>query len=133
MDEIHVPIASGGDIVTARQKGRALAAELGFPVTDMVMVATCISELARNMVLYAQRGEIVLGVAIDDLGKRGIVVVARDEGPGIEDVSRALEPGYSTSGGLGLGLTGVKRLMDDLQVLSVVGKGTVVTAKKWNP
>ena len=132
IDEIHVSIGSDSDIVIARQKGRALVAELGFSLTDTVMIATSISELARNIVLYAKRGEIVLGVTLSDLGKRGVVVVARDDGPGIEDVGRAMESGYSTSGSLGLGLPGVRRLMDEFQIVSVVGKGTVVTAKKWN-
>jgi serine/threonine-protein kinase RsbT len=131
INEIHVSIGSDSDIVTARQRGRALVAELGFSITDTVMVATSISELARNIVLYAGRGEIVLGVAVNDLGKRGVVVVARDEGPGIDDVGRAMRSGYSTSGSLGLGLPGVNRLMDEFQILSVVGKGTVITAKKW--
>jgi serine/threonine-protein kinase RsbT len=132
VDEIHVPVGSDADIVTARQKGRALAAELGFPITDLVMIATSISELARNIVLYAKRGEIVLGVAIDDRGKRGIVVVARDDGPGIRDVKQAMQSGYSTSGSLGLGLPGVRRLMDDFKIVSEAGKGTIVTARKWS-
>lgn len=131
IDEIHVSICSDLDIVTARQRGRALVTELGFSIIDTVMVATSISELARNIVLYARRGEIVLSVAVNDLGKRGVVVVARDDGPGIDDLGRAMESGYSTSGSLGLGLPGVKRLMDEFEILSVVGKGTVVTAKKW--
>ena len=130
--EIHVPIGSDTDILAARQSGRNLAAEQGFSLTDLVMVATSISELARNIVLYATKGEIVLSVAINDRGKRGIVVVARDEGPGIRDVKQAMQSGFSTSGSLGLGLPGVRRLMDDFQIVSEVGKGTIVTAKKWN-
>ena len=132
IDEIHVSVGSDADIVTARQKGRALAEALGFSITDLVMVATSISELARNIVLYATKGEIVLSVAINDRGKRGIVVVARDEGPGIRDVKQAMQAGFSTSGSLGLGLPGVRRLMDDFQIVSEVGKGTIVTARKWN-
>ena len=131
-DEIHVSVRSDADIVTARQKGRALAAELGFSITDLVMIATSISELARNIVLYAKRGEVILGVTIDKLGKRGIVVVARDDGPGIRDVKQAMQSGYSTSGSLGLGLPGARRLMDDFRIVSEVGKGTIVTARKWN-
>ena len=130
-DEIHLPVGTDADIVTARQKGRALAAELGFSIIDLAMVATSISELARNIVLYAGQGEIVLSVATNDGGKRGIVVVARDDGPGIHDVQKAMISGYSTSGSLGLGLPGVRRLMDEFQIVSEVGKGTVVTAKKW--
>ena len=131
IDDIHVSVRSDADIVTARQKGRALAAELGFSTVDLAMVATAISELARNVVLYAEPGEIILSVAVNALGKRGIVVVARDDGPGIQDVDRAMQSGYSTSGGLGLGLPGVRRLMDDFQIVSQAGKGTIVTAKKW--
>ena len=131
IDEIHVSVCSDADIVTARQKGRALASELGFSTIDLAIVATAISELARNMVLYAGPGEIVLSVAVNDRGRRGIVVVARDDGPGIQDVNRAMQSGYSTSGGLGLGLPGVRRLMDEFQIVSQAGKGTIVTAKKW--
>jgi serine/threonine-protein kinase RsbT len=130
--EIHVTVGSDADIVIARQKGRALAEALGFSITDVVMVATSISELARNIVLYAKRGEVILGVTIDKLGKRGIVVVARDDGPGIRDVKQAMQSGYSTSGSLGLGLPGVRRLMDDFQIVSEAGKGTIVTARKWS-
>lgn len=130
--EVQIAIGSDADILAARQMGRHLASELGFSLTDLVMVATSISELARNIVLYARHGEIVLTKAIDDLGHPGIVVVARDHGPGIRDVNRAMQAGYSSSGSLGLGLPGVRRLMDEFQILSEVGKGTIVTAKKWN-
>ena len=132
IEEVHVSIGSDLDIVAARQRGRALAAELGFSTTDMVMIASSISELARNIVLYAKCGEIVVSGAFNELGKCGVVVVARDHGPGIEDLEKAMEMGYSTSGGLGLGLPGVRRLMDEFQILSVVGQGTVVTVKKWS-
>jgi serine/threonine-protein kinase RsbT len=118
------------DIVTARQEGRALALLMGFSSTDATLVAASISELARNIILYAKRGEIALGV-IEDGGRRGISVEARDEGPGIPDVRRALIGGYSTSGGLGLGLPGVRRLMDEFELTSEPGKGTTVRARKW--
>ena len=130
-DEIHVVVGSDADIVAARQQGRALASKLGFSPTDLAMIATAISELARNIVLYAKRGEIVL-MTEGSSGRRAIVVVARDEGPGIPDTQQAMKSGYSTSGSLGLGLPGVRRLMDDFEIESIVGKGTVVTAKKWN-
>jgi len=130
-DEIHVAVGTDADIESGRPKGRALAAKLGFSPTDMAMIATAISELARNIVLYAKKGEIVL-MAEDSAGKQGIVVIARDEGPGIRDTKQAMESGYSTSGSLGLGLPGVRRLMDDFEIQSRLGSGTIVTAKKWN-
>ncbi len=128
--EARVPILSDADILAARQKGRALAAEIGFTSSSLTMIATAISELARNIVLYAKRGEIVLSRA-EDNGRPGIVVMARDEGPGIPDVNMAMQSGYSTSGSLGLGLPGVRRLMDEFEIASQPGKGTSVTARKW--
>lgn len=129
-DVTKVPIASDADIVVARQQGRALASLLGFSPTEATLVATAISELARNIILYAKDGEIVLGV-VEKEGKRGIAVVASDLGPGIPDVRRAMAGGYSTSGGLGLGLPGVRRLMDDFEIASEVGRGTTVKVMKW--
>ena len=128
--EITVPIASDLDIVTARQWGRTLAVQLGYSPTEATLIATAISELARNIVLYAKRGEIWLGVANGE-GKPGVVVVARDEGPGIVDVPQAIAGGHSTSGGLGLGLSGVRRLMDEFEIISEPRKGTTVTIKRW--
>jgi serine/threonine-protein kinase RsbT len=128
--ETKVPISSDADIVVARQKGRELAGQLGFSSTDSTLIATAISELARNIVLYAKHGEIVLS-AIHNGGKSGIVVVAQDEGPGIPNVEQAMQGGYSTSRSLGLGLPGVKRLMDQFEILSKLGKGTIVTVRKW--
>jgi len=130
VDDVQVPINSDFDLVRAREQGRVLAGQLGFQQSDLTLVATAISELARNIVRYARRGEIVLRQA-EDGGIRGIVIIARDEGPGIPDVNRAMEQGYSTSGGLGLGLPGVRRIMDTFEIVSEVGKGTVVTAVKW--
>jgi serine/threonine-protein kinase RsbT len=130
IDETRVPIRSDLDILSARQKGRALAAELGFSSSSLTLVATAISELARNIVLYARRGEIVLA-RIEADGRSGIVVTARDEGPGIPDINLAMQSGYSTSGSLGLGLPGVRRLMDEFEIVSELRKGTTVTAKKW--
>lgn len=129
-EEIVVPIAADVDIVMARQRGRMLALQFGYSSTDATLIATAISELARNIVLYAQRGEIVLGFA-NDGARHAIVIVARDEGPGIADVSRATVGGYSTSGGLGLGLAGVRRLMDEFEISSERGKGTTVTTRRW--
>lgn len=128
--EIRVTINSDQDIVTARQKGRALAADLGFSATDSTLIATAISELARNIVSYARKGEITLR-AIHGSSRHGILMVASDDGPGIPDVLQAMRDGFSTSGSLGLGLPGVRRLMDDFQITSQPGLGTTVTVKKW--
>lgn len=128
--EVRVRIASDSDVVIARQKGRELANQAGFGLTDAALIATVISELARNVLLYAARGEIVLTL-LDEGGQRGILIVATDDGPGIPDVARAMQDGYSTSGGLGLGLPGAKRVVDEFDIVSRVGHGTVVTAKKW--
>ena len=117
-------------MVLARRRGRELAATLGFGPTDLTLIATAISELTRNIVLYAERGQIVLK-GIERNGKVGIVVVARDDGPGIPNVAQALQNGFSTSGGLGLGLPGVRRLTDEFDIVSEVGRGTTVTVKKW--
>jgi serine/threonine-protein kinase RsbT len=128
--EIRVPIRSDADIVTARQEGRALAREVGFASSDQTVIATAISELGRNILQYAGSGEIVLRVTHAS-SRRGLLVVARDEGPGIPDVALALLDGYSTSNGLGLGLPGTRRLMDEFAIDSVVGRGTTVMAQKW--
>jgi serine/threonine-protein kinase RsbT len=129
-DEQLIPIAADTDVVTARQRGRDLAAQAGFSSGDQTVIAAAISEIARNILNYAKRGEISLSVVTNG-DRRGVVVVARDQGPGIRDVARALEDGYSTSGGLGLGLPGARRLMDDFDVTSTPGQGTTVTMKKW--
>lgn len=128
--EVRIHIDSNSDIVTARQKGREIASQLGFTSTDLTLIATAISELARNIVLYAQEGEIILTVA-EEGARRGIGVVARDDGPGIIDVERALQEGFSTSRSFGMGLSGVRRLVDDFKIISEVGSGTTVSVKKW--
>ncbi|PYN12276.1 MAG: ATP-binding protein [Candidatus Rokuibacteriota bacterium] len=128
--EVRVTVGADVDIVAARQKGRTLAAQCGLSSTDLAVVATAISELARNIVRYAVRGEIILR-RVDNGSKRGVEVVATDDGPGISDVPLAMQDGYSTSGGLGLGLPGVRRLMDEFDIVSRFGKGTTVTVKKW--
>ncbi|HTD45712.1 MAG TPA: ATP-binding protein [bacterium] len=125
-----MPIASELDIVAARQRGRAMATQLGCSPTEAALIATAISELARNIVLYAKHGEIGLAIT-NGGGRQGIMVVARDQGPGIADVSRAVAEGYSTSGGLGIGLSGVRRLVDEFEISSEPGKGTTVTVKRW--
>jgi serine/threonine-protein kinase RsbT len=127
---ISVPIRSAADIVAARQEGRALAARFGFDGSDLTVIATAISELARNILEYAKTGEIRLSLA-QKAGRNGIMIVARDEGPGIPDVPRAMQDGYTTGRGLGLGLPGVRRLMDDFEIVSQVGRGTTVSVRKW--
>ena len=129
-DEVRVSIDCDADIVSARQKGRQLASQCGFPSTDTAVVATAISELARNIVRYAVRGEVILRL-VDDNGRRGIEVVAADDGPGIPDIGLAMQDGYSTSGGLGLGLPGVRRIMDEFDITSEPDRGTTVTVTKW--
>ena len=129
-EESRVPINSDQDIVLARQKGRAMAADSGFSPVDATLIATAISELARNIVTYAKHGEITLN-ALAESGRRGIGIVASDQGPGIADVRQALRDGFSTSGSFGLGLPGVRRLMDEFEISSAPGQGTKVMVKKW--
>jgi serine/threonine-protein kinase RsbT len=118
------------DIVTARQKGRALAVATGFSSTDQTIIALAISEIARNIISYAQRGKITLA-RLDEGGRRGVVIVARDDGPGIPDIELAMRDGYSTANSLGVGLPGAKRVMDDFELVSALGRGTTITMKKW--
>jgi serine/threonine-protein kinase RsbT len=129
-EESRVPINSDQDIVLARQKGRALAVDSGFSAGDATLIATAISELARNIVTYAKHGEITLN-ALAESGRRGIGIVASDQGPGIADIRQALRDGFSTSGSFGLGLPGVRRLMDEFEISSAPGQGTRVMVKKW--
>jgi serine/threonine-protein kinase RsbT len=128
--ELVVQIRADADVLIARQKARELAKPLNFSASDLTLIATAISEVARNIVTYAKHGQIVLGIVTRGR-RRGIRVVAQDEGPGIPDIARAMEDGYSTSSSLGLGLPGSKRLMDEFDVVSTVGKGTTVTMTKW--
>jgi serine/threonine-protein kinase RsbT len=128
--EIRVAINSDQDIVLARQRGRTLATELGFSAVDATFIATAVSELARNILAYARKGEITLR-AVQGSSRKGIQVVASDDGPGIPDIRQALRDGFSTSGSLGLGLPGVRRLMDEFEITSKPGQGTKVAVKKW--
>lgn len=123
-------INSDQDIVTARQRGRALATELGFSTGDATLIATAISELARNIVSYARKGEIALKM-VNSSSRQGVLIIASDSGPGIRDIRQAMRDGFSTSGSLGLGLPGVRRLMDEFEITSEPGRGTMVTVKKW--
>jgi anti-sigma regulatory factor (Ser/Thr protein kinase) len=130
-DEVRVAIRTDADVVTARQEARTMGAALGFSSTDLTLLATAISEIARNIVKFARRGELTIALVTDD-GRTGVSIVARDSGPGIVDVGRALQDGYSTYRGLGLGLGGARRLMDEFEIVSEVGVGTTVTMTKWH-
>jgi len=128
--EVRVSVSSDIDLVTARREGRVMAEQLGFSSSEATLVATAISELARNIVNYAKKGEIHVRLVNDGI-KRGISIVASDSGPGITDIRLAMQSGYSTSGGLGLGLPGVKRIMDEFDLVSAPGKGTTIAVTKW--
>src|SRR5258708_7003170 len=112
--ELVIRVAADADVVAARVAARGLAAELGFAGTDLVLIATAISELARNILVYAREGEVTL-TAVNDGARRGLRVVAADHGPGIPDLARAMQDGYSSGSGLGVGLPGARRLMDDFE------------------
>jgi len=127
---VSIPIINELDIVVARQKGREMAKEFGFVSIDLALIATAISELTRNIITYATNGNIFFEL-IEEHGRKGFRLISKDEGPGIEDIKLALQDGYSTTSSLGLGLPGVKRLMDDFDIQSVMGQGTIVTATKW--
>jgi serine/threonine-protein kinase RsbT len=127
---VRIPISSDVDIVKARQAGRKVAEDVGFVFTELALIATAISELARNIVRYARSGEIAIR-PISNSVRRGIQIVAQDHGPGIRDVEQALQIGFSTAGGLGLGLPGVRRLMDEFDIQSKLGQGTTVRIAKW--
>jgi serine/threonine-protein kinase RsbT len=129
-DAVRISISSDVDIVKARQAGRRVAEDVGFVFTELALIATAISELARNIVRYARSGEILIR-PLTNSTRRGIQIVAQDRGPGIRDVEQALQIGFSTAGGLGLGLPGVRRLMDEFDIQSKLGEGTAVCITKW--
>jgi RNA polymerase sigma factor (sigma-70 family) len=128
--EIRIPIQTDADVVTARKQGRELATQAGFSATELTIIATAISEIARNIVMFAERGEILVSL-VGENSRQGVTVVARDAGPGIPDLKQALRDGYSGYGGMGLGLPGARRLMDEFEISSEVDKGTTVTMTKW--
>jgi serine/threonine-protein kinase RsbT len=130
-DDVVVRITTDEDIVTARQQGRRLSADLGFSSTDLTLIATAISEVARNIRLYAGEGQVALRL-VNEGARQGIVVVAKDTGPGIGDIELAMQDGYSSGGSSGLGLPGARRLMDEFEIRSKVGQGVTVTMKKWS-
>lgn len=125
----RLEITSDKDVVSARQMGRELAAGFGFSPGDQTVIAAAISEIARNILMYARRGEVSFEL-VSEGPRRGILIVARDEGPGIPDIARALMDGFSTSGGLGLGLPGARRLMDEFDIDSGIGRGTTISMRK---
>lgn len=127
--QVRVRIQSTADIVTARQQGRALALRTGFSSSELSLIATAISEVARNILEYAKEGEVVITLIDED--PKGIEIVATDRGPGIASIATVMRDGYSTGQGLGIGLPGAKRLMDEFEITSEVGKGTTVRMKKW--
>ena len=128
--ERRIIIRRDADIVTARQEGRELSQAIGLSGSDPTLVAAAISELARNILLYAGHGEITIHI-IERTGRKGILIIARDHGPGIPDIEMAMRDGFSTGSGLGLGLPGARRMMDEFQIVSTVGEGTLVTMLKW--
>ena len=130
-EEVSSPIESDADTVTARQAGRDMALRLGFTRTDATFIATAISEIARNITVHAGAGEIVVG-ELNEEGRTGLVVVARDEGPGIADVEAVMRRDYRSDIGLGMGIWGAMRLMDEVDITSAPGEGTTVTMKKWS-
>jgi anti-sigma regulatory factor (Ser/Thr protein kinase) len=129
-DEFRVPIDSDADTVIARQAGRDVALRIGFTRTDATFIATAISEIARNITVHAGAGEIVLRELEED-GRKGLAVIARDEGPGIGDVEAVKRQEFPAGAGLGMGIWGAMRLMDEVDIESLPGKGTTVTMKKW--
>jgi RNA polymerase sigma factor (sigma-70 family) len=129
-NEVRVVVDADKDVVTARQRGREIAARAAFSTSELTMISTAISEVARNIVRFARRGQIIVSLIGED-DPVGVTVVAKDVGPGIADVERALEDGFTTYGGLGLGLGGCRRLMDEFAISSEVGRGTEVTMSKW--
>jgi serine/threonine-protein kinase RsbT len=132
--ETRIAIESDSDVVTARQRARELAAGLDLTSTDQTLLATAISEVARNITTYAQRGEVVLSIVREPgpPAREGIRVIARDDGPGIADIEQAMQDGFTSGGGLGLGLPGARRLVDEFDIESAPSEGTTVTLVKWS-
>ena len=129
-DDVCVAIEREADIVAARQKGRELARALGFSSTDQTIIALAISEITRNIISYAWRGDVTMS-RVENSGRRCIRIVAQDQGPGIADIELAMRDGYSSGRSLGVGLPGTKRVMDEFDLASTVGQGTTITMTKW--
>lgn len=128
--QVHVRIQNAADVVAARQQGRALAASAGFSHSNLTVIATAISEVARNIVEHAREGEVVISL-VDTASKTGVEIVASDQGPGIADVATVMRDDDATVRGLGIGLHGARQLMDEFAIVSAIGTGTTVTMKKW--
>lgn len=123
-------IQSDLDIVTARSMSREIARKQGFGAVDQARVATAVGELARNIFLYARKGTVTIR-EIEREGRRGIEILCEDRGPGIDNVELAMQDGYSTSGGMGMGIPGARRLMNEFEIISQPGSGTTVICRKW--
>jgi serine/threonine-protein kinase RsbT len=130
-NERCIPVKTDLDIVSARMEGRSLARELGFGTIDQARIATAISELARNIVLYTPEGKVTVRTIVSDDRRLGIEVVCEDNGPGIANVELVMQDGYSTGSGLGMGLPGTKRLMDEFEIETKLGVGTRITVRRW--
>jgi serine/threonine-protein kinase RsbT len=128
--EVSIPMDREIDVVTARLRGSELAQKLGFTAAEVYAIAIAVSEVARNIVRYARHGRIIFR-EIREEGRTGLTVVAEDHGPGIADLARAMEPGFSTGNSLGLGLTSAERQMDEFDIVSTYGEGTTITMTKW--
>jgi serine/threonine-protein kinase RsbT len=126
----RVAINNDLDIVAARVEGRNLARDMGFGIIDQARIATAISELARNVVLYAHTGQVILA-QIEHDGKVGLQIICEDQGPGIRDLDLVMQNGYSSTQGLGMGLPGTRRLMDEFEIKSQLGRGTTIIVCKW--
>lgn len=129
--EVRVKISSAADIVAARQEARALAIRAGFSICDSTLITTAISEMSRNVLEYAEQGEVTISL-LKNGTKNGVKIVVHDSGPGIADIAQVMKDGYSSRKGMGIGLPGCKRLMDEFEIRSKLGTGTTVTMKKWN-
>lgn len=129
-DDSDIAVRCDRDVVEARRRGRELAQAMGFSLGDATLIATAVSEVARNIVAYTSGGTVSLR-RMNGASRVGLQIIAADDGPGIRDVEQAMRDGYSCSGGLGLGLPGVRRLMDEFVIESAVGKGTTVRVIKW--
>ena len=124
------PIRSTEDVVLVRQTVRAWAVELGFSLVDQTKIVTAASELARNTVIYGGGGHVTLE-ALSEGARRGLRLSFEDEGPGIKDIEQAMKDGFTTGTGLGLGLSGAKRLSNEFEIVSALGEGTRVTITRW--
>jgi serine/threonine-protein kinase RsbT len=130
-NEVRVRIQTSADVVAARQQARVLASRAGFSQSNLTIIATAVSEVVRNIVEYAKEGEVTITLINRGAFRKGVEIIAADQGPGIPDVSLVMRDGYSTRKGLGIGLPGARRLMDDFEIASEVGKGTTVRMTKW--